>query len=218
MRRLLKIAVFIGLMVLAFIYVSGRLAAFWAQLLSIFTINPAGNTLNGAPPVPGAKPRILTYPQNRPLTDEEVFQLANHMTHHFGGRVNQFDLMASAWVESSFRPWVERYEAHLGDYSVGLMQVLTTTALDLFDKGYTAFGRPTRSSLKNPAVSMYYGAAYFDWLRKAYPGRNLEWYVRAYNGGPGHNYSAATTAYWAKWREAAAVYGGGSGTTIRVGV
>lgn len=209
MRRLAKIAIVLAALAALVLYMLGKLS---------FAAPVGGNALSGAKPVPGHKPRILTYPKHRPLTSEEVFQLANHMTHHFGGRVDQFDLMASAWVESSFRPWVERYEAHKGEYSVGLMQVLTSTALAMYDRGYTAFGMPSRAALKNPAISMYFGAAYFDWLRKAYPGRSLEWYVRAYNGGPGHGYNAATTHYWGKWREAAAAYSGGSGVTIRAGV
>lgn len=174
-----------------------------------------GTSLRGAP-MPGRKPSILTYPTNRPLTEEEVFQLANYMTTHYGVHIDQWDLMTTAWIESSYRPWAERYEPGLDDYSVGLMQVLTGTALDLYNKGYTAMGFPTRESMKNPAISMYFGASYFDWLKRSYKDRSREWYVRAYNGGPGHSNNAMTTNYYNKWIARRGKYG--SGITIRTGV
>lgn len=164
-----------------------------------------------------ARAQILSYSKTRPLSEEEVFQIADYMSNLLGGRVNQFDLMTFAYIESTFRPYAERYEPHIKDSSIGLMQVLSSTALDLYEKGYNDFGRPTRTSLKNPAISMYFGAAYIDWLKKYWPDKDLEWWVRAYNGGPGHNYNSQTTSYWQKWQAASKRFGGGSGVTITLG-
>lgn len=135
----------------------------------------------------------------------------------YGGRVDQVTLLTYAEIESSFRPWVERYEPGITDYSVGLMQTLIRTANDMYDKGYNKFSRPTRENLKYPVLSMYYGAAYIDWLKTSYPGKDLEWYVRAYNGGPGHNYNSMTTNYWNKWRQAFRRNGGGTGIGLTFG-
>ncbi|MCB9980768.1 MAG: transglycosylase SLT domain-containing protein [Rhodospirillales bacterium] len=159
-----------------------------------------GNAITGVKEQTQSAGSGLKFPSDRKLTDEEVYQLANYMTGHFKRSVDQFDLMTFALVESTFRPWVTRYEPRLNDYSVGLMQTLTTTAAWLYkDMGYRAMGAPSFDRLKDPVVSMYFGAAYIDWLYRAYPEENYEWYIRAYNGGPGHNYNADTTAYYNKW-------------------
>ncbi|GEM_PF-2154910 len=165
----------------------------------------------------GASGAVAAYPQDRVLTDEEVFQLASTMTRMVGLNADQFIVLATAYIESNFTPWAERYEAHINDYSVGIMQVLVGTASDLYAKGYTAMGKPSRAALKRPEVSMYFGAAYMDWLRRSYPARSLEWYVRAYNGGAGHNYSTATGVYWQKFKTAYAMWSDTAGVTIRTG-
>lgn len=160
---------------------------------------------------------FVEWATDRTLTEEEVFILAQHMANHFRA-MNAQGLMATAWVESSFRPWVSRYEPHLDDSSYGLMQTLIGTAQWLHnDMGYRDYAYPTRESLKNPAVSMYYGAAYFHWLQRAYPNKDMEWYVRAYNGGAGHKYNSMTTNYWNKWQRAFKRFGGGSGVSVFLG-
>lgn len=180
----------------------GGLVWLWLKIQGVFKDDPepAGP---GNSATPGTSAGVDTGGVQRPLTEYEVETLAG-LAINFGNRplnVNIADLMTTAWIESSYRSWAERYEPGLTppDYSVGLTQTLIRTAQDLYSKGYRDFEYPTRASLKIPSVSMYYGAAYFDWLRRVYPGRDLEWYVRAYNGGPGHNYNSATTAYWNKW-------------------
>lgn len=173
----------------------------------------AGGT--AAAPTPSRKPAILSYPQDRALSELEVSNIASEINAYFGYEFNINDLVASAYVESRYRPYVERYESKLNDSSVGLMQTLTGTALDLYNKGYRAFGYPSRQALHNPAVSMYFGAAYFDWLRKTYPNKSIEWYVRAYNGGAGGATKSYTAAYWAKWRAKRNML---SGVSIYMGV
>lgn len=169
----------------------------------------AGSAVAGDVPVPDSKPAILNFPKDRKLTADEVFQLADYMTSKMGLEVDQFNLVAIAFVESSFRPWATRYEPKINDSSVGLMQTLVGTARDLYGKGYRAFGEPSKDLLKNPVVSMYFGASYFDWLHKSYKGKSLEWYVRAYNGGYGGAERDYTLAYWNKFKAARTKYAGG---------
>lgn len=112
-------------------------------------------------------------------------------------------LVRIAWIESHFDPNAARYEPHLGDTSTGLTQTLLSTARWLAkDMGYSAYGIPTAAALTSPQVSLYFGAAYLDWL-STYRGidRGEEWIVRSYNGGPGHSQSA-TERYWAKFQAA----------------
>lgn len=114
-------------------------------------------------------------------------------------------LTAIAWIESSFNPAAYRFEPHLNDASVGLMQTLTSTARWLYeDMGYTAYGAPTLETLAaSPQQSLYFGGAYLDWLSRWRGRRRSEqWIVRAYNGGPGGATSRATAPYWDKYQDA----------------
>lgn len=114
-------------------------------------------------------------------------------------------LTAIAWIESSFDPAAYRYEPHLGDASVGLMQTLTRTATWLYeDMGYRAYGAPTLESLaRSPQRSVYFGGAYLDWLSR-YRGvaRSEEFIVRGYNGGPAGIERGQTLGYWRKYQAA----------------
>lgn len=126
---------------------------------------------------------------DRALTETEVKALAAHIVDYYGFNVDVKLLVATAWIESSFRPWVYRHEKRadgtIWDTSYGLMQTLVGTAADMYAKGYRDMGEPTTINLKSPYVSMYFGAAYFDWLKRNWANKPYEWYVRAYNGGPG---------------------------------
>lgn len=178
------------------------------------TVEEVGSSIGGAA---ADALDAFKYPLNQKMTEAEVFALAQDISRIFGGRVDQVELLTFAYIESSFRPWVERHEAKISDHSVGLMQTLVGTARDMYNKGYRRFDAPTRENLKNPVISMYYGAAYLDWLKKSYPNKGLEWWVRAYNGGPGHNYNSMTTSYWSKWKAAFKGYGGGAGVGFTFG-
>lgn len=130
---------------------------------------------------------------------------------HFDGRVDPSMLTAIAFVESSFNPTATRVEVAIGDVSIGLMQTLLSTARWLAeDMGYTAFGVPGPEDLLDPDTSMYFGAAYVDYLSHRNPitrGQGEERIVRAYNGGPGGASSSATAPYWTKYQAARALYG-----------
>lgn len=77
-------------------------------------------------------------------------------------------------AESGFRPDAVRGEAHLGDASYGLMQILLGTAKSL---GY----RGDAAQLMHPGVNLYYGTKLLDANYK----RAGNWpdAISAYNGG-----------------------------------
>ncbi len=150
-------------------------------------------------------------PSNRKLTIEETFKLAQYYAFDvFGGQLEPSIITAMAIQESQLKPWATRNESR-GRKSVGLMQTLIGTAQDMYNRGYTAVGQPSEQSLMKPHVSMYFGMAYMDWLQRTYPARHdydgphnnyWEWYVRAYNGGPGWKNSKKgremTAVHWSK--------------------
>lgn len=145
------------------------------------------------------------------LTEAQVRELAAATTQIYFPRVDPNMLVAMAWIESSFRPDAVRYEPHLDDGSTGLMQTLVGTAHWLWEQmGARAFGEPTPANLLEPDRSLYFGAAYVNWLR-TYGGkpRSEEWIVRAYNGGPGWEKSGvtATANHWAKYQAARGRFG-----------
>lgn len=171
-------------------------------------------TTTPAPSVPSSTPvggaQSSTLPTNSYLTKEQVHSLAQRLISVYGFLVSAQELTVTADIESSFRPWVYRNETRANgtvwDTSWGLMQTLLGTAQDMYNKGYKAMGMPTSDALKKPEVSMYFGAAYKDWLRRSYPGKSPEWYVRAYNGGPGwektQNGPANTAVYYTRYLNA----------------
>ena len=147
-----------------------------------------------------------------PLTAQEARDLANNTVRRYGLNADVNMLVAMAWIESSFDPRAVRAEPHINDASAGLMQTLLGTARWLYDdfSRYRAMGRPSFDDLLRPEVSMYFGAAYVDWLA-TYGGvnRGEEWIVRAYNGGPGlgAQRSSQTANHYRKYLEARARFG-----------
>ncbi|MBL4761671.1 MAG: transglycosylase SLT domain-containing protein [Gammaproteobacteria bacterium] len=155
----------------------------------------------------------IKFPNNRKLTTTEVLRLADHVIEKYGiYSTSAQDLTVFAYVESSFRPWVQRDEGF--DKSTGLMQTLLGTATDMYKKGYKALGKPTEQSLKDPIVSMYFGAAYLQWLKTNYAqwgydyGNYEDFFIRSYNGGAGWrktpNGAKNTEQYLKKWKSAKA--------------
>ena len=148
----------------------------------------------------------------------DVPALARSTVGRYGLNVDPSMLVAMAWIESAFKPDAFRWEPARLDASVGLMQTLKATARDMYNNGYRAFGAaPDYTDLRRPEISMYYGAAYVDWLKKWYA-RNRngqpteEWIVRAYNGGPGWDRASAssqanTANHWRKYQQAKGRFG-----------
>lgn len=142
---------------------------------------------------------------NKSLTVDQVRALASRILTAHRLRPSEDMIVRIAFVESSFRPGVTRYEPHIDDESIGLMQTLVRTAQWLAqDMGYKAYGVPTRDDLFDPERSIYFGAAFLDWLMKK--DRAIEWIVRSYNGGPGHS-AKATDNYWRKYLKAKERFG-----------
>lgn len=124
-------------------------------------------------------------------------------------RVDEDMIVRIAWIESAFDASAVRPEPQINDASAGLMQTLVGTADWLASQmGYTAFGkRASLQKLMGPQASIYYGAAYLDYLSD-YAGqrRSEEFMVRSYNGGPG-NFNDDTAEYWRRYLEAKARFG-----------
>lgn len=81
---------------------------------------------------------------------------------------------------------------------VGLMQVKTTTAEEMRNRGYGQLA-PTSAVLGTDAGGIYFGTAYLDYLSGIKSDR--AWITKAYNGGPGwesltETYKAAREAYY----------------------
>lgn len=134
------------------------------------------------------------------LSLREVRALAEGTVAAFAFDVPADLVVRIAWIESHFNPSAIRYEAHIGDASAGLMQTLLGTAQWLArDMGYSAFGVPDLARLLEPQASLYFGAAYLDYLR-TWRGqrRSDEWIVRHYNTGPGAS-DALGEPYWQKY-------------------
>lgn len=113
------------------------------------------------------------------------------------------DILAFIAVESSFRPTAYRYEAHLGDASYGLMQILFKTARFVGYKGDPA-------GLYDPATNIRFGMRYVAYVRdylRPRLGRDPDWQEIAsgYNGGPGRVVRGwRSVAYVEEWRRARA--------------
>jgi len=136
------------------------------------------------------------------LDQVEVQMLASEIINRYRFSISPEMVVRIAWIESHFDASASRYEPHLQDASTGLMQTLLSTARWLAtDMGYSAYV-PTMADLMDTKTSIYFGAAYLDYLSR-YRGksRSEEWIVRAYNGGPGHS-TGATNAYWQKYLKA----------------
>lgn len=81
--------------------------------------------------------------------------------------------------------------------SWGLMQVTLPTARQ-FEKNLT------EADLNNPDTSVRVAAKYIQWVKKNY-GSDFEFYIRAYNGGPGWKKTSigpsTTATYWTKFQK-----------------
>ncbi|WOF73812.1 transglycosylase SLT domain-containing protein [Parvibaculaceae bacterium PLY_AMNH_Bact1] len=151
------------------------------------------------------------------LSFNEAKALALKITRTYFPSVDPKMLVAMMQIESSFDPRATRSEPHVrnrfttnGDKSYGLMQVLYTTALDLFhNMGRKGFSVATPDRLFDPTVNVYFGAAYVAWLQN-YRGtrRSEDWIVMSYNGGPGAN-NSQTQNHLAKYHDAKRAQAGG---------
>jgi len=121
----------------------------------------------------------------------------------FGGIFNPADVMAVIEIESSFQPNAQRFEAHLNDASIGLMQTLYSTAVD---RGYQ--GGP--AGLFDPETSIRFGMRQLKWsfdflaTRLGREPTQEEW-IGSYNAGVGNVLKGnIPSGYVTKWRRARA--------------
>jgi soluble lytic murein transglycosylase-like protein len=133
----------------------------------------------------------------------EILELAESVIKKHDLNADPKMVAAMIQIESSGNPKAVRYEPHIRDVSVGLMQTLGGTARWLAeDMGYRAYGVPSNEDLLDPEISIYFGAAYIEWL-STYKGqkRGVQWIVESYNGGPG-NSNSQTRNHWNKYKAA----------------
>lgn len=99
---------------------------------------------------------------------------------HFQTASNLLDLdinliKAECFRESSGREDASRWEGNVGEYSIGLMQILLSTAKSLGFQG-------TKDQLFDPKTNIFYGAQYLKfWMDKT--NNDLALSSSCYNGG-----------------------------------
>lgn len=115
-------------------------------------------------------------------------------------------LAIAAHESGGFCPWATRGEPQIGDASIGLMQVLVSTARA---NGYTGIvgswdnTTNTGTGLYDPATNLRYGVAYLAGLLKS-TGGDIERTVAAYNAGLGHSQRVTvTTRFCLAWKPTA---------------
>jgi len=123
----------------------------------------------------------------------------------FGGFFDPALIMGIIETESSYDPSAYRYEAHLGEASYGLMQILESSARD---RGMTG----PATQLFDPATGILFGMRQLKWShdylaqRVGQPSR-LQ-LLSAYNAGVGYVARGGTrAAYAAKVDRAASSWG-----------
>jgi len=155
-------------------------------------------------------PQIASLPSEWPkyVTSEQLHVLADQTVKRYSLRPSPELIVTIATLESGsysnpgrHNRFGNRYESHIDDTSYGLMQNLyRNNARWLHDSmGYT--GKPLASpdSLYDPETSVYFGAAYLDWLIRTYGG-TTEQIARRYNGGPRGDRVAQTAEYWRRYQ------------------
>lgn len=135
---------------------------------------------------------------------QSVYNRARLIVDRYNLNADPVMIAAMAKIESSYNPNAVRVETHINDVSIGLMQTLVSTAQWLardFPK-YSAKGIPSDQDLLDPETSLYFGAAYIDYLSRwrGVP-RDEGWIVESYNGGP-NNSNAQTRNHYRKYLRA----------------
>lgn len=122
----------------------------------------------------------------------------------FGGFFDPLDVLAIIEVESARDPDAYRYEKRLNDASIGLMQILYTTARD---RGYTQ----GPAGLFDPEANIRYGMRQLRWsydylLDRLGQPPTMEQWIGSYNAGVGNvmkgHIPLGYVQKWAKARDA----------------
>ncbi|GLU05034.1 hypothetical protein SLE2022_221590 [Rubroshorea leprosula] len=152
----------------------------------------------------GQKVHLSRDPDGQPyLTQIEMKAVADIVIHrHFDSKLDPEMICAIAELESDRQPLAIRYEKKIKDTTIGIMQLLPKTAEWLSgEHGYQSYqvqGIP--DLLFRPFVSVYFGAAYLEWLSN-FEGkeRSEEFVVRAYKGGTKQATHKSTLPYWKRY-------------------
>ncbi len=138
--------------------------------------------------------------QVRALAAAQIKKYSFNVTPDMAAAIAIIESGDVSFPSNGCNPKATRFEAHIPDTSIGLMQTLLGTAQWLAkDMGYKALGVPTHNALLNGETSLYFGLAYLDYLSKyKNAGRSQDWIVQSYNAGPGR----AASAYLKKYKTA----------------
>ena len=123
----------------------------------------------------------------------------------FGGWFDPLDVLAVAQIESALDPDAWRWESHLGEPSLGLMQLLFSTARD---RGYA--GGP--AGLLDPVVNVQVGMRHLKWSHDFLAGRlghapDKRLLIGSYNAGVGNALRGRIVeGYVKKWKSARSKY------------
>ncbi|KAK9156143.1 hypothetical protein Sjap_003623 [Stephania japonica] len=116
----------------------------------------------------GQKVHLSRDPDGQPyLTQTEMKAVAAIIVkRHFISQIDPEIICAIAELESDRQLLATRYNKKIKDFTIGIMQLLPQTAEWLFrEMGYRAYdivGNP--DMLYRPFTSVYFGAAYLNWL------------------------------------------------------
>ncbi len=153
----------------------------------------------------------------RRLEPGEVLKFVKSVNgQEFAGWFDPLDVLAVAEIESGFDPDARRFEPEIkwkldgveqqGDYSMGLMQVLYSTARDL---GF----RQGPAALYDPATNIRMGMRQLRWSHGYLEGRlgsppDKGLWIGSYNAGVGNAMKGFTPEpYVNRWMEARERYG-----------
>ena len=139
---------------------------------------------------------------NRLDAPEVLAMIKKINVEQFGGVLDPLDILAIAEIESGLDPDAYRYEKHIKDASIGLMQVLYSTAQD---RGL----RQGPAALFDPVANLKIGMAHFAWTQSYLESRlghtpPKDMVIGAYNAGVGNalkgNYSQHYVAKFVRAR------------------
>ena len=140
----------------------------------------------------------------RRMDPAEVAALVERLNEaEFGGWFDPLDVLAIVEIESGFRPEASRWEPGRQEASLGLMQLLYSTAKDRGLKDGPA-------ALFDPATNLRLGMAQLQWswhflYQRLGTDPTVEQWIGAYNAGVGNVLKGyLPAAYVAKWKRARA--------------
>ncbi|XP_012087347.1 uncharacterized protein LOC105646157 isoform X2 [Jatropha curcas] len=152
----------------------------------------------------GQKVHLSRDPDGQPyLTQTEMKAVAEIIVRrHFDSQILPAMLCAIAELASDRQLLATRYDKKTKQTTVGIMQLLPATMEWLIrDLGYRVYkGEGNPDILYRPFVSVYFGAAYLQWLSNfERQERSEEFVVRAYKGGIEKANHKSTLQHWKRY-------------------